>query len=145
MIEPIRVAFTVDASPSHAFDVWVRRPAMWWPRSHTVSGTDDLAIVFEEQVGGRIYERSADGAEHEWGEVTEWDPPRRVSYLWHLFFDRSEATSITVTFQPDGSGTAVELTQDGFDRLGTAGQVRRDRTEHAWGAVTGEYRQALSG
>lgn len=144
MIEPIDLEFRVDASPSHAFDVWVRRPSMWWPKSHSHAGDGELSVVFEERVGGRIYERSADGTEHAWGEVTEWDPPHRISYLWHLFFDRSEATSITLTFTPEGEGTSVRLVQDGFDRLGEPGQVRRERTVNAWQVVTGVYREFLA-
>ena len=145
MIDPIHISFTVEATPMHAFDTWVRRPEMWWPRSHTIGGADDIAIVFEEHVGGRIYQRTPDGVEHPWGEVTEWDPPHRISYLWHLFFDRSDATSITMTFRPEGDGTAVDLVQDGFDRLGDAGRLRRDRTDTAWRSVMADYRRFIDG
>jgi len=40
--------------------------------------------VLQAGVGGRIYERAADGTEHEWGEVTVWQPPERLAYLWYL-------------------------------------------------------------
>ena len=32
-------------------------------------------MVFEEQVGGRIYERHTDGGEGEWGRVLAREPP----------------------------------------------------------------------
>ena len=66
---PLIVEFTVDAPCAHAFDVWANRPSLWWPKAHTVAGTDDVEIVFEGQPGGRIFERTGDGAEHDWGEV----------------------------------------------------------------------------
>ena len=51
---------------------------------YTVTGQDALTIVMESGVGGRIYERTPDGAEYDWGEVTTWSPPKRLAYLWHL-------------------------------------------------------------
>ena len=143
-MEPIVVEFEVRASPQHAFDVWTTMPSLWWPRSHTVSQDPDLTVVFEPYPGGRIYEMTSDGSEHEWGEVLVWEPPLRLDYLWHLFFDRSEATEIMVTFVETGEGSRVRLVQTGFERLGEdVGPERRRRTSLAWAEVTGHYRDAV--
>lgn len=143
-MEPIVVEFEVRASPQHAFDVWTTMPSLWWPRSHTMSQDPALTVVFEPYPGGRIYERTSDGSEHEWGEVLVWEPPLRLDYLWHLFFDRSEATEIMVTFVETGEGSRVRLVQTGFERLGEdVGPERRRRTSHAWAEVTGYYRDAV--
>ncbi|HEX5695171.1 MAG TPA: SRPBCC domain-containing protein [Acidimicrobiia bacterium] len=143
-MEPIVVEFDVMTSPQHAFDVWTSKPSMWWPRSHTLTQDPDLTVVFEGFAGGRIYERGSDGSEHEWGEILLWEPPLRVDYLWHLFFERSEATEISVTFTEIDSGSRVRLVQTGFEKLGDeVGTERRRRTSHAWLEVTGFYRNAL--
>ena len=73
-----------------------------------------------------------------------WEPPARLNYLWHLFFDRSEATEITVTFTAIEEGSKVRLVQTGFEKLGeVVGPERRNRTNHAWLEVTGNYRSSL--
>ena len=115
------------------------RIGVWWPRGHTVSRDDTATIVFEPRPGARIYERTPDGAEHAWGEVLEWEPPNRLVYLWHPMFDRSEATEVEVTFAARGDATAVRIRQTGWDRLGAAGAVRRDRTRAGWEAVVAHY------
>lgn len=138
MIEPLVVEFDVDASVAHAFDVWTRKCVTWWPTSHTLSG-DPSAITFEPLAGGRIVETGPDGAEHLWGEVLDWEPPGRLRFRWHLFFDRSEATEVEITFSPRGDGTVVRLEQTGWDNLGLAGRPRRDRTGAAWAAITSRY------
>lgn len=144
MMDPIVVEFDVKASASHAFDIWTSKPSMWWPRSHTMTRDPDLTVVFEAFEGGRIYERGSDGSEHEWGEVLVWDPPVRVGYLWHLFFDRSEATEITVTFAEIENGSRVRLVQTGFEKLDDeVGTERRRRTSYAWLELTGHYRAAI--
>lgn len=137
-IPPLVVEFEVGAPVAHAFHVWVDEAARWWPRSHTVSG-GPAAVVFEPRAGGRIFERGGDGTEHVWGEVLEWDPPGRLRYLWHLFFTRDDATEVEVTFTPSPVGTSVRLVQTGWDRLGDAGPVRRERTVAGWAAVTSPY------
>jgi len=143
-MEPIVVEFEVRATPEHAFDVWTSRPSMWWPKSHTVTHDPDLIVVFEPFPGGRIYERGSDGVEHEWGEVISWEPPARLNYLWHLFFDRSEATEISVTFTAQEGGSRVRLVQTGFEKLGdVVGPGRRQRTNNAWLEVTGYYRASF--
>ncbi len=39
-----------------------------------------ITVFLERRVGGRIYERTPEGVEHEWGEVTVWDPPGHFAY-----------------------------------------------------------------
>ena len=137
MIEPLIVEFNVDTSLQRAFELWTRRAATWWPRGHTMGQNETYEIIFEGRPGGRVFERSADGSEHDWGEVIDWEPPRRIRYLWHLFFDRSEATTVEVEFRPEGkAATTVTITQVGFEQLGEAGPSRRQRTGNAWATIT---------
>jgi uncharacterized protein YndB with AHSA1/START domain len=131
VIDPLVVEFEVGVPPAHAFDVWTRRCATWWPSSHTISG-DPSAITFEPRSGGRIVEYTSGGEEHIWGEVLDWEPPTRLRYLWHLFFDPGEATEVEITFTAAGDRTAVRLRQQGWERLGDAGRLRRTRTRKAW-------------
>jgi uncharacterized protein YndB with AHSA1/START domain len=140
-IDPLVVAFEVGVPPSQAFDTWTDRCATWWPRSHTISG-HPTAILFEPRPGGRIVEQAPDGTEHPWGEILDWEPPTRLRYRWHLFFDPSDATEVEVTFTPVGGGTAVRLEQRGWDQLGDAGTRRRERTHNAWQAITPRYARA---
>jgi uncharacterized protein YndB with AHSA1/START domain len=141
--EPLVVEFEVDAPRSHAFAMWTGRCALWWPRSHTISG-DPAAIDFPPRPGGRIVERASDGVEHDWGEVLDWEPPVRVRYLWHLFFDRGEATEVEVTFAERDGRTVVRIEQTGWERLGDAGPPRRARTGQAWAAIAERLRQACA-
>lgn len=143
MTDPILVEFEVDAPKSHAFEVWTRRCGMWWPRSHSMSQSDDFDVVFEPRVGGRIYEITPQGEEHEWGEVTVWDPPNRLEYLWHIFLRRSQATLVRVTFSESGDGSKVTLENSGFEVFDTAADQRRERVGSAWLGITQSYRSAL--
>lgn len=74
MTTPLRMSFDVACSADHAFTVWTSGIGTWWPPDHTMTGRAE-AVVLQGGVGGRIYERTADGTEHEWGEVTVWQPP----------------------------------------------------------------------
>jgi len=131
--DPLTLSFRVACPPAHAFDVWTARTSLWWPADHTVSGEDDLEIVIEPRVGGRILERSASGREEIWGEVLVWEPPRRLAYLWHLRADRADATEVEIVFTPDGDGaTEVRIDHRGWERLGTRGDAWRDRNQRGW-------------
>ena len=137
-IPPLVVTFEVAAPPAEAFDTWVSRAKMWWPATHTVSQAPQ-GISFGPGEGADIVETAADGARHVWGRITAWEPPHRLGYSWHLFFDPAEATDVEVEFTPIDGGTRVTLTQTGWDRLGDEGVRRRERNTLGWGAVTSAF------
>lgn len=143
-VEPLVIEFDVDVAPAHAFDAWTRQCASWWPTSHTVSGQPD-AISFEPRPGGRIVEHGPTGAEHDWGRVVDWQPPRRLRYRWHLFFEPEDATEVEVTFTPRGAGTSIRLEQRGFEFLGDRGAARRNKTQQAWALITAAFERFLDG
>ena len=133
MTTPLRMSFDVACSAGHAFTVWTSGIGTWWPPDHTVTGRAEH-IVLEGGVGGRIYERTADGTEHEWGEVTVWQPPARLAYLWYLGRDRADATR-------------VEIEHRGWERLGPdpeAAQPWRDRNQANWQTLLPHFIKAIT-
>jgi uncharacterized protein YndB with AHSA1/START domain len=143
VIEPIRIAFEVACSVEHAFDTWARRIDLWWPADHTVSGEDDLTVVLEPHVGGRLFERRADGQEHDWGQVTAWEPPARLAYTWHLKRDRADATDVDIRFTALGPHrTQVAIEHAGWERLGADGVPWRDRNHGGWSSLLPHYQAA---
>jgi len=136
VIEPIRLDFEVACPPDRAFAVWTEEIDRWWPADHTVSGADDLTVVLEPRAGGRIFERTLAGVEHDWGEVTVWEPPFRLGYLWHLRRDRSDATEVEIRFLArDDVTTRLEIEHRGWERLGSGGEEQRDRNRGGWATL----------
>jgi hypothetical protein len=143
VIEPLRIGLEVDCSPEHAFATWTGRIATWWPKRHTVSGDPAVTVVLEPGVGGRIFERTPDGAEVDWGEVTLWEPPRRLGYLWHIRRDRQDATDVLVSFLPAGQGrTRLEIVHSGWERLGARGPGWRDANRGGWAGLMPHFTDA---
>ncbi len=145
MTPPLRFEFSVGCPAAHAFSVWTSGIAAWWPADHTVTGEDGLDVVLEPGVGGRIFERSASGAEHDWGEVTVWEPPDRLAYRWFLRADRSDATDVSIRFVATDDGTRVEIEHGGWERLGARSETWRDRNQQGWSTLLPHYRAAVTG
>lgn len=142
MTEPLRLEFTVGCSPEHAFEMWSTKASLWWPHDHSVSAEPGISVTFEPRAGGRIYERTLAGVEHDWGEVMSWEPPSRITYLWHLARDRSDATEVEVTFRSEGDATLVTIEHRGWERFGAAGPDLRERNRHGWSGVLSHYKVA---
>jgi uncharacterized protein YndB with AHSA1/START domain len=144
-LDPLEFEVAVACPPDRAFELWAVDTTLWWPKGHSVSADPGLTVTFEPRAGGRIYERTPAGDEHEWGEVLAWEPPARLVYLWHLRFDRTDATEVEVTFTPSGDGTTVRIVHRGWERLGSEGPPRRDRNRRGWSGVLDHYRSACAG
>ena len=116
MIDPIRIAFEVACPARYAFEVWTAKIGQWWPADHTVSA-----------------------------EVTAWDPPGRLAYLWHLRRDRADATEVEIRFiERDDATTLVEIEHRGWERLGAEGEGWRDRNHDGWATLLPHYIAAVT-
>jgi uncharacterized protein YndB with AHSA1/START domain len=145
MTEPLRMSFEVACAVDRAFEVWTSETSRWWPPTHTVSGEAAARVQFENRIGGRIFERTPGGDEHEWGWVTAWEPPRRLVYQWHIRVDRADATEVEIRFEPAGDGvTRVEIEHRGWERLGARGPGWRDVNRGGWDGVLPAYRLAAA-
>jgi uncharacterized protein YndB with AHSA1/START domain len=113
-LEAIKKTITVDASVETAFETFTRRIGSWWPTgSHRVF-EQGSSVVFEERVGGRVYERAPDGSEGDWADVIAWEPPERFVLRWRVNPNRGP-TEVEVRFAPENGGTRVELEHRGWD------------------------------
>ena len=122
-MEPQRIELEVDCPPDQAFRLWAVDTSLWWPPSESGSGEPGVVVVFESRVGGRVFERTPAGIEHDWGEVTAWEPPRRLAW-------RTGAGEAEATFEPgEAGGTRLTLVAAG---------------ERDWEAVLELYRDACA-
>jgi uncharacterized protein YndB with AHSA1/START domain len=145
-IEPIRLTFEIDCPAARAFAVWTTGIGTWWPLDHTATAEPGLTVVLEGRPGGRLFERTPAGAEHEWGEVLVWEPPARLVYSWHLRRDREDATEVEIRFVPvERSRTRVEIEHRAWERLGAEGTVWRDRNHGGWSTLLPHYVEAAEG
>jgi uncharacterized protein YndB with AHSA1/START domain len=140
----VRKSITVKASASRAFEVFTAGFDRWWPRSHHIGGVPMRRSLIEGRVGGRCYSEQTDGTECDWGEITEWDPPRRLVMAWKINAqwqyepDRAKSSEVEVRFTPVGDGsTRVELEHRNFERMGAGWETMRNMVdaEGGWGGL----------
>ncbi len=126
-LAPVRKVVRVGWKPDEAFRRFTSGIGAWWPlRSHSVMGENAETVVFEEKLGGRIYERSRSGEESTWGTVTAWEPPHRVAFTWHPGRDPRKPSDIELRFYPEGDGSRLELVHSGWESFGPiASKARR--------------------
>ena len=115
---------TVAVARERAFKAFTAGFGAWWPRDHHIGQAEMVDGVIEPAVGGRWFERGADGSECEWGRVLAWDPPNHVGLSWHLDGefaydpDPDRSSRVDVHFTAVDGGTLVVLTHSGLDRHG---------------------------
>ena len=144
-LPPIEQSVRVSWDQAEAFRRFTSCFADWWPRqTHSIGGVRVERIVFETRVGGRIFEQHVDGRRFQWGKITEWDPPRRVRFSWHPSREERTAQDVTIEFLPEGAGTQVILTADGWERWGEGAAKARKMYNMGWGYVLNLWGQKRS-
>ena len=153
MIEPVRKELRVPATPDAAFRHFTDAIDTWWPKAtHSVTGESCAAVRFEEREGGRrLVEESDDGTVVPWGEVSVWEPGRRLVFRWHPGREASTGQEVEVRFTADeggggGShGTRIVLIHRGWEALAERPLEVRDEYERGWIPVLASYGETLAG
>ena len=149
----VRKSVVVNAPIAHTFKIFTERFDSWWPRTHHIGKVEPYTAIMEPRVGGRWFERGADGTECDWGRVLVYAPPQRVAVSWHLGSDfqydpdPSRASRVDVTFEDLGGGkTRVELVHSQLDRHGAGWEKLRDSvgSQGGWGGIMETFRAAAS-
>jgi uncharacterized protein YndB with AHSA1/START domain len=141
---------TVAAPVERAFRVFTQSFDTWWPRQFHIGQAEMAEAILEPRVGGRWYERGADGSECEWGRVLAWEPPLRLLVTWQINGswqydpDPDRASEIEVRFIAEGPDrTVVELEHRYLERL-VDGQALRDGIGEGggWNMLLGLFAKA---
>jgi uncharacterized protein YndB with AHSA1/START domain len=145
-IQAVNKSLVVNCSPERAFEVFTREIGSWWPlEKHSIGEDKVTEVVFEEGVGGRIFERLEGGGEGEWGRLLAWEPPARFVMSWYPGKDAAQATELEVRFTAEGDGTRVDLEHRGWEIFAEEAQETRDNYDGGWGSVLGFFEQKLNG
>jgi len=148
----------VKAPIERAFSVFVEQMETWWPATHHIGSTPFVAIFVEPRVGGRWYERNAEGELCDWGKVLKWDPPHRVAFSWHVGpghdspdwkfeMDDAKASEVEIRFTAEAGGTTlVELTHSKIERHGEGSEKLRELFDGpgAWSGILAEFAKKLA-
>ena len=138
-IAPVVRAAEVARPPAEAFAVFTQEIGSWWPLpTHGMFGERSGGLFFRD---GRLVEVGVDGAEVTWGEVREWDPPRRFVMSWHPGREAGDASEVEVAFEPSGTGTRVVVEHRGWAAFGAEAMRRRHGYvgPNAWGYVLDHF------
>jgi uncharacterized protein YndB with AHSA1/START domain len=108
ILDPVVRSISLRVSAEEAFETWWKKIHLWWPVKR-ISVTKQAAsqVMMEGKVGGRLFEKTGDGAEHDWGRVIRWEPPTLLVYEWFLDADPKRATEVEVHFTEEVDGTTT--------------------------------------
>lgn len=142
-VDPVRREIVIEASQAHTFRMFTENLGTWWPlATHHIGEKEPETAVIEPRAGGRWYERSADGAECQWGKVRVWDPPGRLVLVWQIGgdfkYDPSVESEVEIRFvSMSPARTRVELEHRNFERMGEKAEMARGAVDspRGWTAV----------
>jgi uncharacterized protein YndB with AHSA1/START domain len=143
-VPPIVRTILVRSSPETAFRRFTADLGAWWPLRGFHVGTEPQSCALETRLGGRLFERAADGTETLWGRVVLWEPPHRLAFSWVIGLDEARAQRIEVSFAAEPGGTRVTLTHSGWEAFGDAAAAKRALYEGGWATVFGEAYRAYA-
>src|SRR5215469_4788797 len=135
-VPPVVKMVSVRAAPARAFELFVGDLARWWPVAQFHTAPDPVDCAIEPRIGGRVFERAADGKETSWGTVVAYDPPHRLAFSWIVGgLSPEQAQLVDISFTPEESGTRVQLTHSGWEKLGDAAASLRERYDRGWATL----------
>jgi hypothetical protein len=135
-LAPVVKVVTVPGEPGFVFELFTARLGEWWPlESHSVEGANAADARVEPGVGGRVYEMSKDGVEHDWARILEWEEPNRLAMDWYPGIPAAQSTHLEITFRQTAEGTEVTLIHDGWEARGADAKKMWQNYQTGWDLV----------
>jgi hypothetical protein len=97
---PIAHERSLLCSPRDAFAAYTGAIGEWWDPRYTANAETLQTVTIEPRVGGRVYAVHSDIGEHDWGEVSVWEPGRRLIHTFTLSQDPQHPSEVAVEFAP---------------------------------------------
>lgn len=142
-LAPIVKTRTVACDPERAFTVFTREVGTWWPtETHALHPGEVEQVVWEEHVGGIVYELATSGARATWATVLTWEPPHRLVIAWQVNPERL-GTELEVRFTEIDGGTRVDVEHRGFENVAD-GATMRSGYDTGWEHVLAQYAGAIA-
>ena len=133
-VPPVQKQVTIAKPAAEVFRLFTAEIDKWWPlgKGYKVGKAEPVFCAIEPRVGGRLFERSQDGQECDWGTVLVWDPPHTLAYSWHPGQSADKAQHIEMRFVPEAEArTRVELVHSGWEST-PEGRKTRDSYDNGW-------------
>jgi uncharacterized protein YndB with AHSA1/START domain len=113
-LPPITHERSLRCVPEHAFETYTGRISEWWDPRYTANPDTLEAVTIEPRVGGRVYATHGDTDEHDWGEVTVWEPGHRLVHSFSLAQDSQHPSKVAVEFVAEAAGCTVLFAHGGW-------------------------------
>jgi uncharacterized protein YndB with AHSA1/START domain len=129
----VRNHVVVDAPIARAFTVFTERFGDFKPPEHNLLAVPIAETVFEQHVGGHIYDRGVDGSECRWARILAYEPPNRVVFSWdvspqwQIETEPDNTSEVEIRFFAETpQRTRVQLEHRNIDRHGPGWQAVSD-------------------
>jgi Activator of Hsp90 ATPase homolog 1-like protein len=111
-------------SAQHAFVVYTGRIGEWWDPNYSANAETLRAVTIEPRVGGRVFATHEDLGEHDWGEVTIWEPARRFAHTFTLAQDPQSPSEVSVEFTHHEAGCGLRFAHGGWTESNAADRAK---------------------
>jgi hypothetical protein len=111
-------------SAQHAFAVYTGKIGEWWDPNYSANAETLRAVTIEPGVGGRVFATHEDLGEHDWGEVTVWEPGRRFAHTFTLAQDPKAPSEVSVELADDEGGCGLRFAHGGWTEANAADRAK---------------------
>jgi uncharacterized protein YndB with AHSA1/START domain len=116
----VLLSIRVNSTPERAFAAFTEEIGQWWKPNGLFEFTRARSGVlsFEPGENGRLLETYDDGSVFVIGEISVWQPPRRLVVGWRqASFAPDQKTELHARFEPVGPQTRVTIEHFGWDTI----------------------------
>ena len=113
-LAPITHEYELSCGADRAYEIYAGRIGEWWDPRYSANAETLESVTIEPRVGGRVYATHSDLGRNDWGEVTVWEPGRRLAHTFTLAQDPAFPSEVDVEFDPAKGGCTMHFAHGGW-------------------------------